>query len=89
MERYSLAYCYRLDRKFTFFHQATSAKVRMWHMLLGGKWSGDYLVADMQDAKATVRVFQIQELVQPTDIVFPFAEGDISKHVQLVPPGRS
>ena len=49
-------------------------------------WSGDYLVADMQDfedAKATVCVFQIKELIQPTDIVFPLAYGATSKHVQF------
>ena len=53
-----------------------------WHMLLGGKWSGDYLVADLADFEAgapNVRVYKVKELIQPTDITFPLA--GIAKHV--------
>ena len=60
-----------------------------WQMLLGGKWSGGYLATDVnhfEDAKANVRVCQIQEVIQPTDIVFPLA--DRAKHVELISPGE-
>ena len=60
-----------------------------WHMLLGGKWSGDYLVADLADFEAgafNVRVYQVKELIQPIDITFPLA--GIAKHVELIFPGE-
>ena len=48
-----------------------------WHMLMGGRWSGDYLVGDLQDFEAgakNVRIYQIKELVQPEVIELPFKE---------------
>ena len=58
-------------------------------MLLGGKLSGDYLVADLADFEAgapNVRVYQVKELIQPTDITSPLA--GIAKHVELISPGE-
>ena len=58
-----------------------------WHMLLGGKWSGDYIIAELADFEAgirNVRVCQVNELIQPIDISFPLA--GIAKHVRLISP---
>ena len=59
-----------------------------WHMLLGGKWSGDYIVADLADfeeGRHNARVYQFKELIQPNDINSPLA--GIAKHVELISPG--
>ena len=48
-----------------------------WHMLLGGVWSGDYWVGDLEDfeeGKQHVRVFQVKEVVRPESIEFPLRE---------------
>ena len=58
-------------------------------MLLGGKWNGDYLVADLADfeeGRQNVRVYQVKELIQPADINSPLA--GIVKHVELISPGE-
>ena len=59
------------------------------HMLLGGVWSCDYGLgdlADFQEGKDNVRVYQIKEVVQPQEIEFPLEE--IRKHVRLTEPGE-
>ena len=58
-----------------------------WHMLTGGRWSGDYLVGDLEDFEAgskNLLIYQIKELVQPEVIEFPLK--DIYKHVELISP---
>ena len=58
-------------------------------MLLGGKWSGGYIIADLADfeeGKQNVRVYHVKELIQPTDSTFPLA--GFAKHVELISPGE-
>ena len=55
--------------------------------MLGGKWSGDYIIVDLADFESGashVRVHRVNELIQLTDNAFPLA--GIVKHVELISP---
>ena len=57
-----------------------------WHAHSGGKWSGDYLVMDVEryvnsESVYDIAVHRVKEIQEPKKITFPIKTGAIRRHV--------